>query len=204
MDRYDEENSNFMCQESWEEHMEDDNHSLMFQDVFYCLGVGEEQDPEKALINSTGTGKMIVEFFSAEIDWRVWRYLNCRAAGESIIIWEASLRARADFCSPSAAMTFARASRAASASAAIALCSWIGNLTSFLWWKRKIYAQKVTRDKLPDVRKKRQIQEEAANSMCKAVEKTKEYTLWPKNERTSEKRSLLGHQRQDDIIIKRK
>ena len=44
----------------------------------------------------------------------------------------ASLRARDAFCSPSAAMTLARASRAASASAAMARCSCTGSLTSLL------------------------------------------------------------------------
>lgn len=45
---------------------------------------------------------------------------------------EASLRALEAFCSPSAAITLARASRAASASAAIARCSCTGRRTSLL------------------------------------------------------------------------
>lgn len=61
------------------------------------------------------------------------KYLSCRAAGESLMTSEASRRARDAFCSPSAAMTLARASRAASASAAIALCNWTGSLTSLLY-----------------------------------------------------------------------
>lgn len=101
----------------------------------------------KAVINSTGTGNTMVEFFSAEMDWRVCRYLSCRAAGDAMMISLACRKACADFCSPSAAITFARASLhekckvtvnaisllsplpffsthlAASASAAIALCS---------------------------------------------------------------------------------
>uniref|UniRef100_A0A1I8FE34 PKD domain-containing protein n=1 Tax=Macrostomum lignano TaxID=282301 RepID=A0A1I8FE34_9PLAT len=77
-------------------------------------------------------GKMMVEFFSAEMALRVCRYrqlqskrrlLNhgCRIAQ--------SLDAR---CSPSAMITFARASLAASASAAIARCSTTGRRTSLI------------------------------------------------------------------------
>uniref|UniRef100_A0A1A9UXP7 Uncharacterized protein n=1 Tax=Glossina austeni TaxID=7395 RepID=A0A1A9UXP7_GLOAU len=51
------------------------------------------------------------------------KYLNWRAAGESPITSDASLRAREAFCSPSAAITLALASRAASASAAMARCN---------------------------------------------------------------------------------
>lgn len=39
-----------------------------------------------------------------------WRYRSCKAAGLSHIVSAASLSARADFISPSAAITFARAS----------------------------------------------------------------------------------------------
>ena len=66
------------------------------------------------------------------------------------MVFEASLRARLAFCSPSAAITlevileifsifrqlfftFARASLAASASAAMARWSWTGSRTSFLF-----------------------------------------------------------------------
>ena len=52
-----------------------------------------------------GTGKMMVEFFSAEILFRVCRYLNCRADGLQAIISDAALRAALAFCSPSAAIT---------------------------------------------------------------------------------------------------
>lgn len=62
-----------------------------------------------------------------------WRYLSWRAAGESPITSLASRKARDAFCSPSAAITLARASRAASASAAIARCNWMGRRTSFLY-----------------------------------------------------------------------
>ena len=60
------------------------------------------------------------------------KYLNWRAEEESLITSEASRSARLAFCSPSAAITLARASRAASASAAMALCSWTGKRTSLL------------------------------------------------------------------------
>lgn len=89
-----------------------------------------------------------------------WRYRSCKAAGLSHIVSAASLSARADFISPSAAITFARASLlgmkkwrcefeiihsldnyfrfssslylAASASVAIARCSCCGSDTSLL------------------------------------------------------------------------
>ena len=75
------------------------------------------------------------------------KYRNWRAAGDSEIISDASLRAPEAFFSPSAAMTcvkcdywalgglcvtLALASLAASASAAIALCSCSGSLASLL------------------------------------------------------------------------
>ena len=72
---------------------------------------------------SMGRGKIIVEFFSAEILVKVWRYRSCKAAGESERISDASFKEREAFCSPSAAMTLALASLAASASAAMALCN---------------------------------------------------------------------------------
>uniref|UniRef100_A0A1B0AZ25 Uncharacterized protein n=1 Tax=Glossina palpalis gambiensis TaxID=67801 RepID=A0A1B0AZ25_9MUSC len=57
---------------------------------------------------------------------------NCSAAGEAPITSEASRKARDAFCSPSAAITLARASRAASASAAMARCNCTGKRTSLL------------------------------------------------------------------------
>lgn len=107
----------------------------------------------------------MVEFFSAAMVLRVWRYLSWRAEGESAITREASFRALEAFISPSAAMiwnigrrsvssdvsflglntwkgnwiqssipliTLALASRLASASAAMARCSWWGNFTSLI------------------------------------------------------------------------
>ena len=97
-------------------------------------------------MTSTGTGNMMVLLFSAEMLLSVWRYRNCvtnyfhfpprplvtcRAAGLSMMTSAACLRARLDLCSPSAAITLARAFLAASASAAMALWRFSGTLTSF-------------------------------------------------------------------------
>lgn len=54
---------------------------------------------------SMGNGKMMVEFFSAAMVVSVWRYRSCKAAGDSEITMEASLRALEAFISPSAAIT---------------------------------------------------------------------------------------------------
>ena len=90
---------------------------------------------------------MMVEFFSQEIELRVCRYLSCIAAWLPAIVSLAALRATLALFSPSAAITwghkhqtlirrqgdtFALASLAASASAAMALWSCIGSLTSLL------------------------------------------------------------------------
>lgn len=64
--------------------------------------------------------------------FNVWRYRNCKAAGLLQIVSDACFNASDDFISPSAAITFALASRDASASAAIALCNAVGSETSFL------------------------------------------------------------------------
>ena len=58
--------------------------------------------------------------------------LNCNAAGDCEITSDASFKDFEDFNSPSAAMTFALASLAASASAAIALCNVLGKITSLI------------------------------------------------------------------------
>jgi len=79
-----------------------------------------------------GRGKIMVEFFSADIEFNVWRYLSWRAEEDSAIMIEASRRALEAFCSPSAAITLALASLAASASAAMARCSWTGRRASLL------------------------------------------------------------------------
>ena len=99
-------------------------------------------------IKPMGTGKTMVELFSAEMLFRVWRYLSCREAGLPTRISAACFKALLAFCSPSAAitcnvhvylnsfminiydLTLALATRAASASVAIALCSCSGTLTS--------------------------------------------------------------------------
>uniref|UniRef100_A0A1I8IP76 Protein kinase domain-containing protein n=1 Tax=Macrostomum lignano TaxID=282301 RepID=A0A1I8IP76_9PLAT len=57
---------------------------------------------------------------------------SCRANGDSWMTTAASRSARLAFCSPSAMITFARASLAASASAAIARCSCTGRRTSLI------------------------------------------------------------------------
>ena len=60
------------------------------------------------------------------------RYLSCKADGDSSMIFDASLSAFEARISPSAAITLARASRDASASAAIARWSCSGNRASLL------------------------------------------------------------------------
>ncbi len=79
-----------------------------------------------------GTGKMIVELFSADICVNVCKYRNCKAIGDSAMTSAASFNCLDAFCSPSAAITFARASRLASASAAIDRCMDCGKRTSVL------------------------------------------------------------------------
>lgn len=54
---------------------------------------------------SIGRGNTMVEFFSAEMVLRVCRYRSCKAEGDSLIMFAASLRAREAWCSPSAAIT---------------------------------------------------------------------------------------------------
>ena len=111
----------------------------------WALG-GLEWDMNSARV-SMGTGNTMVELFSAEMLLRVCKYrswneenlvkkeieiiLACRAAGLSMMTSAACLRALLALCSPSAAITLARASRAASASAAMALINCSGTLTSF-------------------------------------------------------------------------
>ena len=55
---------------------------------------------KKEFIISIGKGKIIVEFFSADMWVKVCKYLNCKAAGDSEIISEASFKALEAFCSP--------------------------------------------------------------------------------------------------------
>ena len=88
---------------------------LLRADVVECLQEDCTQGPKLTLSLSFHSGK-----FGAKI---TCKYLNWRAEDESLMTSEASLSARLAFCSPSAAITLALASRAASASAAMALWS---------------------------------------------------------------------------------
>lgn len=96
-------------------------------------------------IISNGNGKMIVEFFSDAMLFNVCKYRSCNAAGLLQIISDACFNASDDFISPSAAITFALASRLASASVAMALCSAVGRLTSFLLTKVEYIANESNR-----------------------------------------------------------
>ena len=55
--------------------------------------------------NSMGSGNMMVEFFSAEILFKVCRYLSCKADGDSLMTSEAFFNDKAALFSPSAAIT---------------------------------------------------------------------------------------------------
>ena len=57
-------------------------------------------------MTSIGTGKMMVELFSAEMLFRVCRYRSWSAAGLSATTSAACLRALLALCSPSAAITW--------------------------------------------------------------------------------------------------
>ena len=81
---------------------------------------------------SIGKGKTMVELCSVEMALSVCRYRSCSAEVDSSRTSAASFKCFEAFCSPSAATTLARASRAASASAAIALWSCTGTLTSLI------------------------------------------------------------------------
>ena len=59
-------------------------------------------------MNSTGIGKTMVEFFSAEIVFNVCRYRSCIADGVSAMMSAASFKEREAVISPSAAITWKR------------------------------------------------------------------------------------------------
>src|ERR1043165_1155877 len=62
----------------------------------------------KGAMVSMGMGKIVVEFLSAEISTRVWRYRSCKAAGFRLITSAASARRRGASNSTWAWGTFAR------------------------------------------------------------------------------------------------
>ena len=66
----------------------------------HLLSLGRNRDKK-----FTGRGKMMVEFFSAEMVVNVCKYRSWRAEGDSEIMSAASFKARDAFISPSAAMT---------------------------------------------------------------------------------------------------
>ena len=74
-------------------------------------------------MNSTGIGKTMVEFFSAEIVFNVCRYRSCIADGVSAMMSAASFRERDAVISPSAAITWKRV--------------YLSNRPHFLWVYRR-------------------------------------------------------------------
>src|SRR6185369_16212425 len=78
--------------------------------------------PINAFMSSIGSGKMIVEFFSAEISVNVCMYRSCNVTGFSDMTIAASASLAEASSSPEAWMILARFSRSASAWRAIARC----------------------------------------------------------------------------------
>lgn len=78
------------------------------------------------------TGNRIVFVLSLATVFSVCRYRSCKASGVADITRAASFSDLLARCSPSAAITLARASRTADASIAIARCNCTGRRTSFL------------------------------------------------------------------------
>lgn len=77
----------------------------------YTMWIFSNHSFMKWLMISMGRGKMMVEFFSAAMVLRVWRYLSWRADGDSAITRDASFRALDAFISPSAAITYINTNR---------------------------------------------------------------------------------------------
>ena len=88
-------------------------------------------EPSSAMVLISGAGNTTVEFLSTAISISVWRFRSWSARGCAIITSEASPSDAAAMASPSAAMIFARFSRSASASLAIARFIPSGSWMSF-------------------------------------------------------------------------
>ena len=108
---------------------ENDGRILLRRDRVQCLQVAQLKRNE---IKREAGHRKLGQVLSSGSDYirRTWS-----AEGLSEMTSAASRRALEAFCSPSAAMTLARASRAASASAAIARCNCTGRRTSLLQLK---------------------------------------------------------------------
>ena len=71
-----------------------------------CYSSSSLPPASNPFISSIGRGNMMVEFFSADIVLRVCRYRSWSAEDDIQMMSEASLRARDDNISPSAAITW--------------------------------------------------------------------------------------------------
>src|SRR5664280_342698 len=91
----------------------------------------DRNEPSSEIVLMREAGNTTVEFLSTAISMRVWRLRNWSANGWFIMMSEASPSDDAAIASPSAAMIFARFSRSASASLAIARFMSSGSWMSF-------------------------------------------------------------------------